>query len=104
MRCGTWSGASRRRKSRWDGRCRWSTSRPYPEIGIPDSHHPLSHHENDPGKIDDLGPLNRYHVEQFRHPEKTPVTNLWMTLLDKQGVPSEQIGDSTGQVRHLWNL
>ena len=23
------------------------SSRPYPEIGIPDSHHPLSHHEND---------------------------------------------------------
>ena len=40
----------------------------------------------------------------IRYPEKTPVTNLWMTLIDKQGVPSEQIGDSTGQVRHLWNL
>ena len=43
------------------------SSRPYPEIGIPDSHHPLSHHENDPEKIDDLGRLNRYHVEQFAH-------------------------------------
>ena len=43
------------------------SSRPYPEIGISDSHHPLSHHENNPVKIDDLGQVNRYHMQQFAH-------------------------------------
>ena len=138
------------------------SSRPYPEIGIPDSHHPLSHHENDPRRIDDLGKVNLYHMEQFSHfveklsttpdgdgslldqsllvygagisdsnthfhdnlpialvggsaaglkggrhiryPDDTPVTNLWMTLLDKMGVPAEKVGDSTGHVEHLWDI
>ena len=30
---------------------REKTDRPYPEIGIPDSHHPLTHHGGDPEKI-----------------------------------------------------
>ncbi len=40
----------------------------------------------------------------IRYPDQTPVTNLWMTLIDKMGVPSERIGDSTGQIRHVWDL
>src|SRR5207244_11381774 len=28
-----------------------NTERPYPEIGIPDAHHPLTHHAGDPQKI-----------------------------------------------------
>ena len=39
-----------------------------------------------------------------RYPDNMPVTNLWMTLLDKIGVPAEKLGDSTGQVKHLWDF
>jgi hypothetical protein len=138
------------------------SSRPYPEIGIPDSHHPVSHHENDPQKLDKLGRINLHHMTQFAHfveklkatpegdgslldssllvygagisdsnthfhdnlpialvggaagglrggrhlryPKNTPLTNLWLTVLDKMGVPAEKIGDSTGTIQHLWDL
>jgi hypothetical protein len=33
--------------------------------------------------------------------EGTPLTNLQLTLLDKLGVPTDQLGDSTGQLAHL---
>jgi hypothetical protein len=29
------------------------------------------------------------------------MTNLYLTLLDRMGVPAEKIGDSTGMVDHL---
>jgi len=138
------------------------SSRPYPEIGIPDSHHPVSHHENDLQKLDKLGRINLHHMTQFAHfveklkatpegdgslldhsllvygagisdsnthfhdnlpialvggaagglrggrhlryPKNTPLTNLWMTVLEKMGVPAEKIGDSTGKIQHLWDL
>jgi hypothetical protein len=31
-----------------------------------------------------------------RYPKKTPMTNLLLTLLDKVGVPADNLGDSTG--------
>jgi len=31
----------------------------------------------------------------------TPVTNLFLTLLDRMGVQPEKIGDSTGKLEHL---
>ena len=43
------------------------SSRAYPEIGVPDSHHPLSHHANEPAKLARLHQINAYHVEQFAH-------------------------------------
>ncbi len=43
------------------------SSRAYPEIGISESHHPLSHHQNDPAKIERLHKVNAYHVEQFAY-------------------------------------
>ena len=43
------------------------SNRPYPEIGIPDSHHPLSHHQDEPTKLVRLGKLNEYHFRQFAH-------------------------------------
>ena len=43
------------------------SSRAYPEIGVPDSHHPLSHHANEPAKLARLHQVNAYHVEQFAH-------------------------------------
>jgi hypothetical protein len=34
----------------------------------------------------------------------TPVTNLWLTLLDRLDVHPESVGDSTGRLEHLTNL
>ena len=31
----------------------------------------------------------------------TPMTNLYLTLLDRMGVPAEKLGDSNGKVEHL---
>ena len=43
------------------------SSRAYPEIGVADSHHPLSHHANEPAKLARLHQINAYHVQQFAH-------------------------------------
>jgi hypothetical protein len=37
----------------------------------------------------------------LRYPEGTPMTNLFVTLLDRVGAHRAQIGDSTGQIDHL---
>jgi hypothetical protein len=44
---------------------REGTSRSYREIGIPDGHHPLTHHRNQVELMDKVAQINRYHVEQF---------------------------------------
>jgi hypothetical protein len=129
--------------------------RAYPEIGVPDAHHSVSHHQNNPEQLAKLGKVNAFHVKQFayfldklrstpdgdgslldhsmllygagisdsnvhlhdnlplvlaggadgqikggRHlvnPKDTPVTNLFVTMLDNVGVPVESIGDSSGR-------
>jgi hypothetical protein len=38
------------------------------------------------------------------YPRKTPITNLYLTLLDKMGVQPEKIGDSTGKIDNLTEL
>ena len=133
--------------------------RTYPELGIPDPHHGLSHHQNRPEQMAKLAKLNRHHIEQIayfmeklaatpdgdgtlldqvliqygcgisdgnqhlhvnlpvlvaggaagrveggRHmrvAEETPLTNLQLAVLEKLGVPTEKLGDSTGVVKHL---
>lgn len=138
---------------------REGSMRVYPEIGINDPHHPLTHHRNIQEWIEKVARINIYHVELFaqylkrlketkdgdgnlldnsmivygaglcdgnrhnhedlpillagrgggsfkpgRHivyPKGTPITNLYMTLLDRMGVQPEKIGDSTGKVAHL---
>ena len=39
-----------------------------------------------------------------RYEKETPVTNLWLSLLDRMGVQPERLGDSTGQLAHLTDL
>ena len=41
------------------------SSRTYTEIGIPDAHHPLSHHEYDPERIAMMAKINAYHAGLF---------------------------------------
>ena len=41
------------------------TGRTYAEIGVPDAHHPISHHQKDPEKLAKLTKINQYHVQLF---------------------------------------
>jgi hypothetical protein len=132
--------------------------RTYPEIGVPDPHHPLTHHRDNPEWIEKVTKVNVFHMEQFakfvgklaampeadgtvldhtvivygsgiadgnkhthenlpvlvvgggagfkgdRHlvyDDETPMTNFYLTLLDRVGVREDQIGDSTGRIEHL---
>jgi hypothetical protein len=141
---------------------REGSMRVYPEIGIPDPHHPLTHHRNNEDWIEKVKQINCLHTELFayflgklksteegegnlldhsmivygsglgdgnRHTheklpillagrgdgslkpgrhvvyeKKTPMTNLYLTLLDRMGIQPEKIGDSTGKVEHLTEL
>jgi hypothetical protein len=39
--------------------------RTYPQIGVSDAFHPLSHHQNDPAKLDRLAKVQTYHSEAY---------------------------------------
>jgi hypothetical protein len=41
------------------------SARPYPQIGVPEAHHPLSHHGNQPEIIAHMSKINRYHTQLF---------------------------------------
>ena len=41
------------------------SARPYPQIGVPDAHHPLSHHNNAPELIERMSKINIYHTTLF---------------------------------------
>jgi hypothetical protein len=44
---------------------REQTGRPYPQIGIAEPHHPLTHHQNDAGKMAKCTTIQTYHVRLF---------------------------------------
>ena len=44
---------------------REQTGRPYPQIGIPEPHHPLTHHQNDAAKMAKCTVIQTYHVRLF---------------------------------------
>jgi hypothetical protein len=37
----------------------------YPQIGVPDAHHPISHHQQEPEKVAKVAEINAYHVRMF---------------------------------------
>jgi Protein of unknown function (DUF1552) len=136
--------------------------RNYPEIGITEGHHGLTHHQGDKEKIEKVAQINAYHIKQFtylldklkatsdgdgtlldhsmivygsaladgnahqhnnlptvlagrangtlrpgrhvRYADETPMTNLYLSMLDRMGVPVEQIGDSNGRLEGLSDL
>ena len=41
------------------------SARPYPQIGVPEAHHPLSHHNDHPEIVEHMSKINRYHMELF---------------------------------------
>jgi len=70
------------------------SARPYPQIGVPEAHHPLSHHNDQPELIERMSRINRYHAELFaKYLEKLRATpdgdgNLLdnMTILYGSGI------------------
>ena len=138
---------------------RAGSNRSYRQIEVPDGHHDLSHHGNNPQKLEKIRKINHYHMKQFayfierlkaipegdgtlldqcmivygsglsdgnrhnnenlpvllagggggtltpgrhiRYQEETPMTNLYMALLDRVGVEVPYIGDSTGSLSRL---
>ncbi len=138
------------------------SGRTYPELGVPDPHHALSHHQSKAENLAQLTKINTYHTglltyyleklrstpdgdgsllddvavlygrgmadsnahtslglplvvagggagqlsggRHLRYPEGTPLTNLYVSLLNKVGVPVESIGDSTGELQHLSDI
>ncbi len=44
---------------------REQTGRPYPQIGVPEPHHPLTHHQNDPVKMEKCTVIQTYHISLF---------------------------------------
>ena len=41
------------------------SARPYPQIGVPDAHHPLSHHNNVPELVERMSRINTHHTSLF---------------------------------------
>src|SRR5213594_792689 len=41
------------------------SARPYPQIGVPEAHHPLSHHDDHPELVEKMSKINRYHAQLF---------------------------------------
>ena len=136
--------------------------RAYPEIGIPEAHHGLTHHQGDKEKIEKVTLINTYHAQQFAYflnklkstpdgdgtlldhamvtygsgfsdgnahdhanlplvlagrgcgtlrpgrrvgyPKETPMANLFVAMLDRMGVPVEQLGDSNGELGYLSDI
>ena len=134
-------------------------NRTYRAIGVPDAHHGLSHHQNNPEKMDRLQKIDQHHIEMLayllgkmrdakeadgslldhsmvlygsslsdsnrhlhdnlpllfaggaagsikggrhvKYAKGTPMTNLFLSMLDTMGVREEKIGDSTGRAEYL---
>jgi len=43
------------------------SGRTYPEIGVTEAHHPVSHHQNDPVRMDKVAKINAYHASMFAY-------------------------------------
>jgi hypothetical protein len=41
------------------------TGRPYPQIGVPEPHHPITHHQAHPVKMDKCAKIQRHHIGLF---------------------------------------
>ena len=46
---------------------REASTRTYPQIGVDEPHHPISHHGNDPVQLAKLAKINKYHVSLFAY-------------------------------------
>ena len=46
---------------------REKSGRTYAEIGVPDPHHPISHHQNRPEMLEREAKINAFHMQLFAH-------------------------------------
>src|SRR5664279_4517430 len=46
---------------------RETSTRTYPEVGVSEAHHPISHHTNTPEKLAKLAKINQYHVSLYSY-------------------------------------
>src|SRR5215510_1692038 len=46
---------------------RETSTRTYPQVGVTEPHHPISHHTNNPEKLAKLAKINAYHVSLFAY-------------------------------------
>ena len=69
---------------------RENVNRAYPEIGLPEAHHSISHHGNNPEKMKNYSKLNTYHVETLGY------------LLKKLQATAEGEGNLLDQTVVLW--
>ena len=141
---------------------REASLRSYPEIGVMEPHHPLTHHRGEPDNIEKVIKINVYHSQLVagflkklkatpdgehnllynsmvvyssgiadgnRHTHEnlpcifaghgggtfkqgqhivykngTPMTNLFLVLMDQMGIRQESLGDSTGRLDYLTDL
>ena len=132
------------------------SQRTFPQIGVPEPHHSVSHHGNNPAQIAKLAKINTYHASlmayffdklratpdgdgnlldhsmimygssmsnpnehnhfplpllvagggagqlkggrHLKFPERTPIANLLLAVLDKSGIHMDTLGDSTGKL------
>jgi len=132
------------------------SQRTFPQIGVPEPHHSVSHHGNNPVMIAKLEKINNYHVSlvayflaklqatpdgdgtlldhstimygssmsnpnehnhfplpllligggsghlkggrHVKFPERTPMSNMLLSVLDKSGIHMDRLGDSTGML------
>ncbi len=132
------------------------SGRSFPELGVPDNHHSISHHQGNEERLEKLARIDEFYSEQFayflgrlkstpeaggtlldncmivfgggisdpdrhnhddlpvilagggggrlkkgRHlvlKEQTPMTNLYLQMLEIMGVPCQHVGDSTGKL------
>ena len=63
---------------------RETSNRTYPQIGVTEPHHPISHHGNDPVQLEKLSKINKYHVSLFSYmlEQMAKTTDGNGTLLD----------------------
>ena len=132
------------------------SQRTFPQIGVPEPHHTVSHHGNSATQIAKLAKINNYHVSlvayflerlratsdgdgnlldhsmilygssmsnpnehnhfpvpmllagggagqlkggrHLKFPERTPIADLLLSVLDKSGIHQDSLGDSTGKL------
>ena len=135
------------------------SNRSFADVGVPEGHHQLSHHQRDPEKLRKLAAIDTFYIRQLsyflaklksvkdgesnllnnsmiiyggaicdgdRHNHddlpvilaghgggtlnpgrlislggETPMTNLYLSMLDRLNVPAERVGDSTGRLEGI---
>ena len=68
------------------------SARPYPQIGVPEAHHPLSHHQDNAALIEHMSKINRYHTALFSVPGETARHARWRRLAARSHDDSVRLG------------